>query len=77
MSFTKNVFINCPLYNEYIPLLKCLLFTIKKFLLTPRLALERHDSGEIRLQKIKQLFEESKYSIHDLSKVISEKKGDF
>lgn len=77
MSFTKNVFINCPLDNEYIPLLKCLLFTIKKIGLNPRLALERHDSGEIRLQKIKQLIEESKYSIHDLSKVIAEKKGDF
>jgi len=77
MNFTKNVFINCPLDPDYTPLLKCLLFTIKKIGLIPRLALERHDSGEIRLQKIKQLIEESKYSIHDLSKVIAEKKGEF
>lgn len=77
MSFSKNVFINCPLDPEYFPLLKCLLFTIKKIGFTPRLALERHDSGEIRLQKIKQLIEESKYSIHDLSKVVAENKGDY
>jgi len=77
MNFTKNVFINCPLDPEYIPLLKCLLFTIKKIGLIPRLALERHDSGEVRLQKIGQLIEESKYSIHDLSKAIADKKGEF
>lgn len=62
---------------SYLPLLKCLLFTIKKIGLTPRPALERHDSGEVRLQKIKQLIEESRYSIHDLSRVTSEKKGEY
>ena len=48
MNFTKNVFINCPLDPEYIPLLKCLLFTIKKIGLIPRLAL-----GETRFWRNK------------------------
>lgn len=77
MSFTKNVFINCPLDVEYNSLLKCLLFTLRKIGLLPRIALERNDSGEVRLQKIQQLIEESKYSIHDLSRVVAKKKGDF
>ena len=35
--------------------------------MTPRSALEVVDSGEIRLQKIERIIEQSKYGIHDLS----------
>jgi len=67
--FDKNVFINCPFDEGYTPLLKALLFTIKKGGLSPRLALERWDSGEVRLNKIRELIELSQYSIHDLSRL--------
>ena len=43
---------------------------------TPRLASERNDAGETRLDKIKELIEQSKYSIHDLSRCQAKKKGE-
>ena len=77
MSFEKNIFINCPFDDEYFPLLKPLLYTIKRIGFTPRISLERSDSGEIRLHKIKELIESSQYSIHDLSRAKSKKKGEY
>lgn len=68
MPYETNVFINCPFDKEYVPLLRPLLFTVLYLGLTPRIALERSDSGESRLEKIVQLIRESKYSIHDLSR---------
>lgn len=68
MSFETNVFINCPFDEQYVPLLRPLLFTTIYLGLTPRIALERTDSGEVRLDKIVRLIRESKYSIHDLSR---------
>jgi hypothetical protein len=44
--------------------------------LTPRLATERNDSGENRLEKIRELIEASKYSIHDLSRCQAKRKGE-
>ena len=68
MSYERNVFVNCPFDDQYVPLLRPLLFTIIYLGLQPRIALERTDSGEARLEKIIELLRESKYSIHDLSR---------
>jgi hypothetical protein len=68
MNFEKNVFVNCPFDEKYLPLLRPLLFTIIYLGLFPRIALERTDSGESRLMKIIELIKDSKYSIHDLSR---------
>lgn len=68
MAFDKNVFVNCPFDVKYLPLLRPLLFTVIYLGLTPRIALEAIDSGELRLNKIVELIRESKYSIHDLSR---------
>lgn len=68
MAFEKNVFINCPFDAKYLPLLRPLLFTVIYLGLTPRIALEAIDSGELRLNKIVELIRDSKYSIHDLSR---------
>lgn len=76
-NFEKNVFINCPFEIEYFPILKSIIFTIITCGFIPRIALERFDSSEIRLDKIKQLIEESCLSIHDLSKVKSQKKNEY
>lgn len=76
-EFNKNVFINCPFDEDYKPLLKALIYTIKKIGLNPRLALERSDSAEVRLDKIKNIIEESQFSIHDLSRVKSTKEGEY
>jgi hypothetical protein len=71
----KNVFINCPYDDHYFILLKPLLFTLIYIDLKPQIS-ETSDSGEIRLHKIKSLMSESKYSIHDLSRMESVKSGD-
>ena len=68
MSYDRNVFVNSPFDEHFLPLLRPLLFTIIYLGFNPRIALERIDSGELRLEKIIQLIRESKYSIHDLSR---------
>jgi len=75
-GFESNVFINCPFDREYYSLLRPLLFTI--FLgFNPRIATERSDSGENRLDKIRELIRDSKYSIHDLSRLQAKKAKEF
>lgn len=41
MSFERNVFVNCPFDEAYLPLLRPILFVITDLDLTPRIALER------------------------------------
>jgi hypothetical protein len=77
VNFEKNVFINCPFDSGYFPLLKTLLYTLCRLGFIPRLALERLDSGEVRLYKIKELIECAKYSIHDLSRSKSTAKNEY
>lgn len=69
--FEKNVFINCPFDEDYRELLISVIFTVMCLGLTPRLSLERTDSGETRIYKILELIEQSKYGIHDLSRIVS------
>jgi len=76
-DYESNVFVNCPFDEEYRPLMRSLLFTIICLGYTPRLASERSDSGENRVDKIGQLIQESKYSIHDLSRLKSDAEGEF
>ena len=76
-EFEKNVFINCPFDSEFYPLLRPLLFTIVYLGFNPKIALERSDSGEQRIDKICELIRKSKYSIHDLSRLKSQGAGEF
>lgn len=64
----NNVFINCPFDNDYFVLLKPLLFSLCYIDLNPQIS-ETSDSGEVRLIKIKGLIENSRFSIHDLSRM--------
>lgn len=57
-------------------MLEAILFCIVDCNLDPRIATERLDSGEIRLDKIVQLIRESRFSIHDLSRVQSTSSGE-
>lgn len=75
--FEKGVFINCPFDKKYEPILQAILFCVIYLGFAPRIATESNDSSENRLRKIQSLIEESKYSIHDLSRCISIKKGEF
>jgi hypothetical protein len=76
-GFDSNVFINCPFDREYHSLLRPLLFTVICLGFTPRIATERSDAGENRLDKIRELIRESKYSLHDLSRLKSKNLHDF
>lgn len=76
-NFEKNVFINCPFDPAYKSLLRPLLFTILYFEFIPKIASERSDSAEQRIDKICELIESAKYGIHDLSRLKSMKKNEF
>ena len=68
---------NCPFDKGYVSLLRPLLFTVISLGYQPRIASERSDSGENRIDKICQLIKESRYSIHDLSRLKAEEIGEF
>ena len=63
-----NVFINCPFDEQYRALLRPLLFTLCYLNLTPRIASERFNSYENRMDKICELINVSDHSIHDISR---------
>lgn len=77
MPFERNVFVNCPFDTEYLPLLRPLLFTITYLDLELRIALENLDSGTARIEKIIGLITDSKFAIHDLSRLKADKAGEF
>jgi len=74
--FEKSVFINCPFDKDYEPILQAILFCLIYLGFRPRIATEANDSADVRLVKIRTLIEESKYSIHDLSRCQAKKKGE-
>jgi hypothetical protein len=76
-GFNKNVFINCPFDDRYGRLLQPILFTIVYFGFIPQIASQTADSGEQRINKILSLIRRSRYSLHDLSRVRSRKRGEF
>lgn len=76
-DFEHGVFINCPFDEEYLPLLRPLLFTITVLGFDARLASLRSDSAEIRLEKIVGLIRRSRFSIHDISRLQAKRAGDF
>lgn len=71
-GFDTNVFVNCPFDDDYRQLLISVIFTLKTLGFNPRLSLERNDSGETRIHKILNLIRESKYGIHDLSRIVAD-----
>jgi hypothetical protein len=77
MGFDTNVFVNCPFDSDYLPLLRPLLFTVIDLGFALRIALERLDSGRPRIEKIISLIRESKYAIHDLSRLEAQAAGEY
>ena len=76
-DFEKNVFVNCPFDDNFRQILLGVVFTIIYFGYKPRLALERADSAQSRIEKILGLIEDSKFGIHDLSRIESTKEGEY
>lgn len=75
--FEISVFVNCPFDEAYYSLLRPLLFTVVYLGFAPRIATERSDSAENRIDKISGLIRDSKYSIHDLSRIQAATAGEF
>lgn len=77
MPFETDVFINCPFDDAFAPLLEALLFCVTYAGLTPRLATERLEAGQNRLDKIFALARGARFSVHDLSRCRSAEAGEF
>ncbi len=77
MAFDRNVFVNCPVDAGYVDLLRPILFCILALDFEPRIALERADGAESRLDKIIELINDSKYGIHDLSRLKAAASGEY
>ena len=70
IDYAQNVFINCPFDANYQDLFNAILFTVTRCGFILRCSKEfGDDSDTIRIENILQLIEESKYAIHDLSRV--------
>ena len=65
----RSVFINCPFDAAYKPLLDAIVFAVAFCGFEARSALEAGDAGELRLAKIVRLIGESRFSIHDISRI--------
>ena len=68
-DYEKNVFINCPFDDDYDEIFNAILFTVHKCGFILRCSLEFEDSNGIRIKNIIRLIKDSRYSIHDLSRV--------
>lgn len=71
----NNVFINCPFDDKYKEFLAPLLFTVIYCNLIPQIS-ETNDSGSVRLNNILKLIKASKFSIHDISRLVASKAGE-
>lgn len=76
-EFEKSIFLNCPFDKDYQGILQAILFSIIYLGYEPRLASERMDSAEVRIEKIVGLIEGCKYSIHDLSRCQAVESGEY
>lgn len=68
-DYAQSVFLNCPFDDEYKELFYAILFTVHRCGFILRCSKEFDDSSKIRINNIIQLINESKYSIHDISRV--------
>jgi hypothetical protein len=67
-AFDKNIFINCPFDEKYLPLFRAVIFAVHDMGFRARCALEARNAGQVRIDKIQDIIAECKYSIHDLSR---------
>jgi hypothetical protein len=67
--YDRCVFVNCPFDTPYKLLLDAILFAIHECGFIARTALEVTGSAETRLDKIIRIIRESRWSVHDISRV--------
>lgn len=64
----RNVFINCPFDEDFAPGFRALVFAVIACGFNVRCAREMSDASETRIEKLYGIIEQSRYSIHDLSR---------
>ncbi len=74
-QYNSNVFINCPFDAEYRTKLYAIVFTVYSCSFKPISALSEDNGADNQLQKIQNLIEKSRYSIHDISRTELNEKG--
>jgi len=52
IRYGKNVFINCPFDDEYLPIFRAVVFTVAACGYRPRCTLEHEDASQVRITKI-------------------------
>jgi len=71
-EYERNVFVNCPLDEEYRNLFEALVFGIHDCGFIARCALEVDDASEVRIDKITSLISNCKFGIHDISRTTTD-----
>jgi hypothetical protein len=69
IPYKYSVFLNVPFDRAYRPLFEAAVFAIFDCGFEARCALEDDDASRVRVDKIYDLISESKYGIHDISRV--------
>src|SRR5215212_3185258 len=67
-DYARSVFINCPFDNDYEPLFRAMVFAIRDLELIPISAKHVTDGGQPRINKILDLIESCRFSVHDISR---------
>jgi hypothetical protein len=67
-EYDRSVFINCPFDDLYKPLFHAIVFTVYDMGFKPTCAKDVSNAGQPRFNKIQDLIEDCKYSIHDISR---------
>jgi len=68
-GYNDSVFINCPFDAEYVPILRAIVYSVYRCGFFPKTALDEDDGLDNRLSKIVRQIKDSKYGIHDLSRI--------
>lgn len=67
-AYQRQVFINCPLDADYLPLFRIIVFVVNACGYQVRCTLESQDAGEVRMNKLLRLIKECQLGIHDISR---------
>jgi len=68
-NYERNVFINCPFDDEYKSLFYAIVFAVNDLGFKVKCAKDESNAGKSRIEKIRDLIAECKFSIHDISRV--------
>ncbi len=68
-SSAQDVFINCPFDDAFTPSFQALVFAVLACGFRARCAREMDDAAETRIDKLYRIIAESRYGIHDLSRI--------